>query len=64
MLTLLVYLLVFLIVCSLFWWVIQQLSLPQPVRVIAVVIVALVAVVFLLEAVGGLGGIGHLGRLG
>lgn len=54
MLTLLVYLLVFLLIASVVWWVIGQLALPQPVRMVAVVIMAIVAVIFLLEMVGGL----------
>lgn len=54
MLTLLVYLLVFLLIASVVWWVIGQLALPQPVRMVAAVIMAIVAVIFLLEMVGGL----------
>lgn len=54
MLTLLVYLLVFLLIASVVWWVIGQLALPQPVRMVAVVIMAIVAVIFLLEMVGRL----------
>lgn len=60
MLTLLIYLLIGLIICSIVWWVINQLSLPQPVRMVAVVIMAIIGIVFLLQLVGGVGGIGHL----
>lgn len=60
MISLLVYLVVFLLVASLIWWVIGQLALPQPVRMVAVVIMALVAIVFLLSLVGGLGPLPHL----
>lgn len=60
MLTLLIYLLVALVICSLVWWVINQLSLPQPVRLVAVVVMAIVAIIFLLQLVGGVGGLGHL----
>jgi hypothetical protein len=48
----LIYLLVGLVICSLVWWVITQLALPQPIRVVAVVVMAIVAIFFLLELVG------------
>lgn len=57
MLTLLVYLLIFLVVCSLVYWVIGQLALPQPVRLVAVVVMALVAIVFLLQLIYGVHGL-------
>lgn len=50
---LLVYLLVFLLICAIVWYVIGQLSLPPPVRMVAIVIMAIVAIVFLLQFVGG-----------
>lgn len=57
MISLLIYLVVILLIFSVLWWVLNQLTLPQPVRMVAVVIFALVVVVFLLNLVGGFGGI-------
>ncbi len=58
--SLLIYMLVFLLICAIVWYVIGQLSLPPPVRMVAVVVMALVAIFFLLQLVGGLGPLPHL----
>ena len=50
---LLIYLLVFLLICAIVWYVIGQLSLPPPVRMVAIVVMAIVAIVLLLQFVGG-----------
>lgn len=55
MLTLLIYFVIILLVFSVVYWVLQQLALPQPIRMVAVVVMALIAVIFLLSLVGGLG---------
>lgn len=53
MLTLLIYLLIFLGVCAIVWWTVTQMGLPQPVRVIAVVVMAIVGLLFLLQLLPG-----------
>jgi len=62
MLSLLVYLAVFVIVAALVWWVLQQIPLPEPIAkivlIIFVVICALILISILLSVVGG-GGV-HL----
>ena len=57
---LLIYLLVFLIVIAIVWWVINQLALPPPFRMVAVVVMALVAIFMLLSLVGGVGSFPHM----
>ena len=54
----LIYLLVFLLIAAIVWYVIGQLSLPPPVRMVAVVVMAIVAIVFLLQFLGG--GLPHM----
>lgn len=49
---LLIYLLIMLVIFSIVWWVIGQLTLPQPVRMVVIVVMAIVAIVFLLGLVG------------
>lgn len=50
---LIIYLLIALVIFAIVWWVIGQLSLPPPVRMVAIVVMALVAILFLLQLVGG-----------
>lgn len=49
----LVTLLVYLVILSIIWWVITQLPLPMPMRLVANVIVAIMAIFLLLDLVGG-----------
>jgi hypothetical protein len=57
MISLLVSLLVVLVILSILWWVIQQIPLPQPIRLAVVVIFALIAIIWLLQFVGGASGL-------
>lgn len=57
--SLLISLLVLLVVFAIVWWIIQQLGLPAPIRMVAAVITGLVAIMILLRFVPG-GGV-HLG---
>lgn len=59
MLSTLIALLILLAVVGIAWWAIQQMSLPQPFRIIAVVVVAVLAIVVLLNYLPGAGGL-HL----
>jgi hypothetical protein len=56
----LITLLVYLCILAIIWWVITQIPLPPPFRLVAIVILAIVAIVMLLNVVGGIGG-GGLG---
>lgn len=56
MISLLIYLIIICLVLYVFWWVLSQIPLPQPVRTVAVVIFALIAVVVLLNFAGGVSG--------
>jgi len=57
MINLLVYLAVFVIVAALVWWILQQLTLPEPIAkivlILFVVISVLILISILLSAVGG-----------
>ena len=55
----LITLLVYFCILAIIWWVITQLPLPAPFRLVANVVVAIVAIVMLLSLVGG-GGF-HIG---
>lgn len=48
----LITLLVYLCILAIIWWVVTQLPLPAPFRLVANVIVALVAIVMLLQLTG------------
>lgn len=48
----LIYLLIGLVIVAILWWVINQLGLPPPMRMVAVVVIAIVAILFLLQLVG------------
>ncbi len=50
---LIIYLLVALVIFAIVWWIIGQLSLPPPVRMVAIVVMGLIAIIFLLQLVGG-----------
>jgi hypothetical protein len=49
MFALLLGLLFFVVVAGLFWWVIQQVPLPQPMRVVVTVIFVLICLLILLN---------------
>ena len=53
-------LLVYLVILAIIWWVLTQLPLPPPFRLVAIVIMALVAIYMLLGLVGGSPGLGAL----
>jgi hypothetical protein len=56
MLDILIYLAVFVIICALVWWLLQQMELPEPlakaVRVAFVVIAVIVLIMLMLNFVG------------
>lgn len=49
MISLLIALVIFALVVSLLWWLIQMIPLPQPVRVVITVLFCLVCIVYLLQ---------------
>jgi hypothetical protein len=49
----LITLLVYLVIIAIIWWVIGQLSLPPPIRLVAIIVIAIVAIFMLLSLVGG-----------
>lgn len=51
--SLLITLLVFLLIAAIVWYVINALSLPPPIRMVAIVVMAIVAIVMLLQLVPG-----------
>lgn len=55
-------LLIYLCILAVIWWVITQLPLPAPFRMVANVVVAIVAIFMLVSLLGGAGGF-HLARL-
>ncbi len=55
-------LLVYLVILAIVWWVVTQLPLPPPFRLVATVIVAILAILMLVSLVGG--GFGSLGGCG
>jgi H+/Cl- antiporter ClcA len=44
--------LVFALIIAIVWWALQQLSLPQPIRMVVVVIIALIAILWLVQFLG------------
>ena len=57
---LLIPLLVFCLIAAIVWWVIGQLSLPPPIRMVVIVVFALIAIAILLQFVGGGAALGSL----
>ncbi len=55
---LLIYVLIFLLIAAIVWYVIGQLSLPPPIRMVAIVVMAIVAILFLVQLLPG--GASHL----
>ena len=53
----LITLLVYLCILAIVWWVITQIPLPPPFRIVATVILAIIAIIMLLNLVDG-GGLG------
>ena len=49
MIGLLLTLLVFCLIAAIIWWVLQQLPLPQPIRMVVIVVFALIAILLLLQ---------------
>ena len=56
-------LIIYLCVLAIVWWVITQLPLPPPIRLVAIVIFALIAIYMLLSLTGGLPVLSHKGLL-
>lgn len=54
MLSLLIGLLIFCLIAAIVWWVIGQLSLPPPIRMVVIVVFALIAIIALLNYMPGL----------
>jgi hypothetical protein len=48
---LLITLLVYLVIVAIVWWIVQQLPLPEPFRLVAYVLVGILAIVLLLRLV-------------
>lgn len=55
LISLLIGLLILALVIGIFWWGMNQIALPQPIRMIIMVLIAIVVLLWLLN-----GGIGHL----
>lgn len=55
MLSLLVGLIIFALVCYVLWWVLSQIPMAQPIRVIVTVVFVLIVLVALLNYLPGLG---------
>ncbi len=53
MINLLVSILIFLLIASLFWWIVTLLPLPDPIKQIALVVLAIIAVLYLIGALTG-----------
>ena len=51
--SLLITLLIYLCILAIVWYVINQLPLPPPFRLVAIVIFAIVAIIMLLDLAGG-----------
>lgn len=54
MISSLVWLLLIVVVASIVYWVIDQLALPKPVKVVALGLLAIIAVVFIAKSVIGI----------
>ena len=52
MIGLLISLLVFCLIAAIIWWVLQQLPLPQPIRMVVIVVFALIAILWLAGCYG------------
>jgi len=50
--SLLIYLLVLVLVCYVLFWILGQVPMPQPVRVVVTGVIALIALVYLLRQAG------------
>lgn len=60
MISLLIYLAVFVIVAALIWWILQQFPLPPPIDKLVLVIFVVVCVIILISILLGLGNGGGL----
>lgn len=55
MISLLIYLLIGLLIFALVWWALNQMPLPQPVRMVAIVVMVIVAILFLVNLLPAVG---------
>lgn len=53
MVSLAITLLIVLLIAAIVWWVIGQLNLPQPIRMVAIVIMAIAAILILVSFLPG-----------
>ena len=63
MIQLLIYILILLIVMALFWWIVGQLPLPDPIKKVAtvvIVVIFVIAMIYLLLPLAGSGPTYHL----
>jgi hypothetical protein len=56
MIGLLIDLLVFALIAGIVWWVLQQIPLPPPIRMVVIVVFALIAILVLVSFLPGVGG--------
>ena len=56
MVSLLIWLLIVVAIVAIVWYVLEQVSLPPPLRILVLVIVAIVCILMLLQVGGMLGG--------
>jgi hypothetical protein len=53
MIAILIWLLVMLAIFAIVWWAIQQMGLPDPIKIVVVVIVAIIALLVLVSLLPG-----------
>ena len=53
----LIWLLCLIAIAGVVWWALQQIPLPQPIRIIIVVVFAIIAIIILLDLANGGSGI-------
>lgn len=61
MLGLLIQLLILVVIAGIVWWVIGQIPLPQPLRLVVIVIFAIIAIIVLCSIAGWVGPLGPIG---
>ena len=64
MLSLLIWLIIVCLVVAVVWWILQQIPVPPPMRMIINVVFGVICLIFLLYLAGSVVGPPHLGHLG
>lgn len=57
MISLLITVVIFALICYVLFWLLGYLAVPEPIRKVVVVVVVLIAVVWILSMLGGVGGL-------